>query len=215
MAYLPGPFDSPHVYVQWGGKLPGGEQWSCGLRMRNKGTGALTNDAAVLDAITVAVEAYHTNSLLNISQRATLNHVKANVIGTDGHYVASTTLEHTLADIPGGGPAGQAFPNQVALAVSLTTGFSRGPAHRGRFYLPLVSYPLNAIGEIDVGQQDNVKNATTALLTALNTASSALEVAVFSRKLGSAGNRRVTGVQVGAVYDTQRRRRKSMVEAYR
>lgn len=215
MSYTPGPFDSAHIYVQWGGKLPGDEQWSCGLRMRNKGTGVLANDVAVLNGVATAIQAFHSAAGPGISQAATLTHVKANLIGTDGHYVDSTTLEKTVSDLPGGGPALPYYPNQVAMAVSLLTGFSRGPAHRGRFYLPLVSYPMLSGGVIATDKQDNIKAAATTLLTALNAVSANLEVAVFSRKLGAPGNRRVTAMAVGAVYDTQRRRRRSLVEAYR
>lgn len=214
MPYTPGPFDSAHVYVQWGGKLPGNEAWSCGLRLYNAGGGALTNDPAVLAAATAAITAFHNRATSYISSSAKLSFVKANVIGTDGHYVASTTLEQVVADVPGGGSASNPYPNQVALAVSLVTGFSRGPAHRGRFYLPMPYAPVGSDGLISSTDRDLVKTSATTMLTALNAMSSNLKVGVFSRKLGVAGHRAVTGIEVGRVLDTQRRRRRSLKELY-
>lgn len=48
----------------------------------------------------------------------------------------------------------------------------------------------------------------------LNAVNADFEVAIFSRKLGAAGNRRVTGNLVGRALDTQRRRRRSLPETY-
>jgi len=169
MAYVAGPFDSTHVYVQWGGKLPGNEQWSCGLRMYNATGGTLANDPAVLNAAAIAISAFHNRATSYISSSAKLSFVKANVIGTDGHYVAPTTLETVLADVPGGGSASNPYPNQVALAVSLVTGFSRGPAHRGRFYLPGVSeQDVDSVGVIAASKITEVQNNLNDFITAAN-----------------------------------------------
>lgn len=214
MPYTPGPFDSPHFYLQWGGKLPGNEQWSCGLRLAATGGATLVNDPALLTACKDAVQAYHTNINTGISSRAKLSFVKCNLIGTDGKYVAETTLEEVLADIPGNGPAASTPANQIAMVVSLTTGFSRGPAHRGRFYLPLPTFTLSDLGVFNPLNAAAVGTATDTFIAALNAASANCEVAVFSRKLGSATHRLVTGNLVGTVYDTQRKRRRSLVENY-
>jgi predicted peroxiredoxin len=62
--------------------------------------------------------------------------------------------------------------------------------------------------------RDFAVTAATTLLTSLNAASANWEVAVFSRKQGAAGNRKVTGIEIGRVLDTQRRRRRSLAEGY-
>lgn len=218
MPYTAGPYDSAHLYLQWGGKLPGGEQWSCGLRLRKKTAGAaVAADAAgLLVGAAAAVVAYHQSANINISANAKLSSVKLNTIGTDGHYMDSSTNEAIYSDLPGAGSATPVYPNQVALAVSLLTGFSRGPAHRGRFYLPIPSLGLDINGTIAAANADAVSDATDTFISSLNSLGSPAdyEVAVFSRKLGAAGNRKVTGNEVGRVFDTQRRRRRSLVENY-
>lgn len=214
MAYEPGPYDSKHWYLQWGGKLPGNEQWSCGLRLANTAGGDPINDPAMLAACKTAIQAFHVSVGASISQPAKLSFVKLNLIGTDGHYVAPVTYQTIVADVSGGGPASAPYPNQIALAVSLTTGFSRGPAHRGRFYLPLPGFNLDGTGLIAAANANVCSGAVDTLVAALNAVSANAKVAVFSRKFGAAAHNLVTGNLVGRVYDTQRRRRRSLIEDY-
>lgn len=212
--YQPGPFDSPHLYVQWGGKLPGGEQWTCGFRLRKKSAGVIDSGAGLLVGVSAAIVNYHTSASTRLSQAAKLSFVKVNAIGTDGHYSSPGTNQALYPDTGGAQTGDPIYPNQVTLAVSLTTGFSRGPAHRGRFYLPLPSQGLLATGVIQPAAAVLVSEATDGLVTAVNAVNTDYEVAIFSRKAGTPGNRKVTGNLVGTVLDTQRRRRRSIAENY-
>jgi len=212
--YQTGPFDSSHLYLQWGGKLPGGEQWSCGLRYAWFTSLASTDPAAMLAPVTTAVQAFHQRSETCIHSAAKLSFVKLNAIGPDGHYYEDSTYEQVVADVAGGGTNTTQMANQVAWAVSLITGFSRGPAHRGRFYLPLPAVTVAADGLISAAVRDTVKGSATTFLTALNAVNSNYDVAVFSRKAGAPAHRNVTGIEMGRVLDTQRRRRRSLVEGY-
>lgn len=227
MVYEPGPFERDHGYVQWGGSLPGGEQWSCGLRVActegiSTGPGAADgwDMAELLDHYTETIKAMHINPNAKINNRAKLDHVKFNRIGVDGHYLESVTYEEVFAPLSGG-DAGQAVyhPNQVALVVSLTTDVNRGPAHRGRFYLPLPNCIPADDGLITVNDANTINGCMAAFLQfmadtpGIDTASDP-GVVVMSRKLGSPATRRVTGCHVGRVMDTQRRRRRSLNEAY-
>lgn len=214
MVYTPGPYDGPHHYLQWGGKLPGDEEWSCGLRLAPASGITPANDPSTLTAVKNAVQTYHAAAQTYISGPAKLSFVKLNLIGADGHYVEETTQEVVVADVAGGGPVTQPHPNQVALAVSLTTGFSRGPAHRGRFYLPLPGFMVESTGLLDATNATGVRTTTLAFIAALNAVTPNWDVAVYSRKAGAATHRLVTGVQVGLVLDTQRRRRRSLLENY-
>lgn len=214
MAYVAGPFDDPHIYVQVVGKLPGNEQFSWGFRMANTAGSGFVYSASMHTAITAAVNVYHSSANTYLSPRALLSAVKMNLVNVDGRYAEPLTHEQVLADIPGGGNVGQTPANQICHAVSLTTGFSRGPAHRGRFYLPLPSNGIDDTGRVSVSSCGQVSDATDALLTAVNAADASWKMAVFSRKSGAAAHRLVTGNQVGRVYDTQRRRRRGLAEAY-
>ncbi len=212
--YTPGPFSVAHLYLQWGGTLPGGDEWSCGLRLQPVGQGVANNLQSRVDAAAAAVEAFHTNGQSLISSRAILTFTKLNAIGVNGRYIADTTLEHVHANVPGGGLDTRTPANQVTLVVSLLTGFSRGAAHRGRFYMPLPSTVVQADGRIATGDRDVVKTSATTFIAALNAIDAGFKVAVMSRKVGAAIGRNVTGVEVGRVLDTQRRRRNKLVEAY-
>lgn len=214
MPYTAGPFDSNHIYVQWGGKLPGNEQWSCGFRMRKKTAGTIDDGTGLLVGVAAALATYHADAATRIAALAKLSFVKVNAIGTDGHYLGSGTVQALYADLPGGYGVGPVHPNQIALAVSLTTGFSRGPAHRGRFYLPMPALNVQTNGLLYATDMISVSGATDTLLTSVNAVNADYEMAIFSRKAGAPGNRRVTGNLVGEVADTQRRRRRSLVENY-
>jgi len=214
MPYTPGPFNIAHLYLQWGGTLPGGDEWSCGMRMQPVGQGVATNSQTRLDAAAAAVEKFHGTSTSEISPRCKLTFTKLNAIGVDGKYIANTTLEHVHANVPGTGLDSRTLPNQIALVVSLLTGFSRGPAHRGRVYLPMPTMVVGGDGRIDPGEVSVVKTAFNTLLTDLNAIDAGFKVAVMSRKAGAAIGRNVTGVEIGRVLDTQRRRRNKLAEAY-
>lgn len=212
--YQPGPFDSGHWVLQWGGKLPGNETWSCSLRMALTG-GAVAIDDAKLTAAANAIQTYHTNASSFISSHAKLSSVKLNAVDEDGHYVTNPTNEKLIADIAGGATeAAPSYPHQVAWAITLTTGFSRGLAHKGRFYNPLPTPVIGTDGLTTAGNATSVKNTATTLLTALNAIDAGLKVAVFSRKQGAPTHRLVTGIAVGRVLDTQRRRRRKLLEQY-
>jgi hypothetical protein len=213
--YQVGPFDTAHLYVQWGGKLPGGEQWSCGFRMW-RADGSDDADAVTnLTRVGAAISAFHSRATTGISNRALLSFVKCNAITVTGHYVGSGTNQTVFPDIAGGANtnSGVVPPNQIALAVSLTTGFSRGAAHRGRFFLPLPMSDTGYDGLATVNFTDAVKTSCDQLLTAVN-AGGGEQMVIMSRKAGAPGHRFVTGFQVGRVLDTQRRRRGSLAENY-
>jgi len=211
--YQVGPYDSTHLYVQWGGLLPGNEQWSCGFRMWKAAGSVEADGAATLVNIAAAISAFHTRPASLIGTQAKLSFVKVNAIALDGTYMGSGTNEATFADIAGGGfPS--THPNQIALVASTTTGFSRGPAHRGRFYIPLPSITVGGDGRITDANATSVDGSLFTLLSDVNSAGAGHVMTVMSRKAGAPGHRAVTGWEVGTVLDTQRRRRRSLVEVY-
>lgn len=211
--YQAGPFDSAHIYMQWGGKLPGGEQWSNGLRFYGPSASADADAAAMLANCAAAVSAFHTRTASKISNGVKLSFVKMNGIGTNGHYLSDGTNQALFADIVGGGGTAS-IANQIALTVTLTTGFSRGPAHKGRIYLPLPATFVDATGLVPAADCNTISGSVDTFIAALNAVNTAWKVGVFSRKAGSPGHRQVTGNLVGRVLDTQRRRRRSLIEDY-
>jgi len=214
MSYQPGDFDARHFYVQWGGKLPGGETWSCGFRMLNTTGHVVTDGPALLIGIGAALVPFHQNVKTSISSRAKLSFVKVNSIELDGTYTLDTTNEAVYGDIAGGANETYTPTNQVAWAVTLTTGYSRGPAHKGRFYLPIPAMIVGTNGAVGTVQATDLKSTCATLRQAVNSVVPGYVMAVMSRKAGNPGHRAVTGFAVGTVLDTQRRRRKSVAENY-
>lgn len=232
MPYTPGPFDRNHLLLVWGGSLPGNETWSCSVKLADGriASPALGNDAFLstintqswVDGfIADAVLAYHVNPNTHIAAFARLQYCKLNLINRDGHYDSENSSEHVFVDTNGGGGTSPVPPNQIALCVSLTTGYNRGAAHRGRFYLPT---PLLSVdetsGQISATDANQVAATTKTFLEAISDVpgldlASSPGAVVMSRKAGSPKTRIVTGVEIGRVLDTQRRRRRSLVEAYR
>jgi len=177
--------------------------------------GAFVYTTAKHTAMTTAIQTWFTNTQSCVSSLAKLSFVKFNPIDVTGHYAISTTNQQVLADIAGGiTETTPARPNQVAWAISLTTAYSRGPAHKGRFYSPMPTCPLAAGGVITASYVTNAKTQATTLLNALNAVDSAVQVAVFSRKQGAPAHNIVTGISLGQVLDTQRRRRRQLLEAW-
>lgn len=215
LAYQAGPFDVAHLYLQWGGTLPGNESWSCGVRFRPVTAANSGDPAGMIVACRTALTSYHADANTKIATLAKLTFVKLNMINTAGHYAIDSTFQEIVAPVSGGASVAAGSPNQMALAVSLTTDVTRGPAHRGRFYLPMPQVALDAtLGTLSTVDANAIKTRTTTLITALNAVSADYKLAIFSRKDGAPAHRDVVGVSVGRVLDTQRRRRKKIAEQW-
>lgn len=215
--YVAGPFDGEHLYVQWGGTLPGGDIFSCGIRManqvKNSGLNDITDDVA--QRFGEACGRFHLNPQSFISPAAVMTYAKANVIGIDGKYKYPLTHEYTPVGIPGGGGDLYTYPNQVTLAVSTLSAVSRGPAHRGRFYLPMPTAPVQVDGMITANNANAVRLSADTFIAELNAVDPAQWfAAIFSRKSPGAAHRQIVATEVGRVYDTQRRRRNALSENY-
>lgn len=227
MSYQAGPFSHEHGYLQWGGVLPGNEIWSCGLRvgaLDNALGGAFDYSGEAVEVLlthyVTAITAFHQRVLSMISSRAKLDFVKLNKIGVDGHYAdqGNSHVRFLNPKISGGGPA-TAPPNQVALALTLTTDVQRGPANKGRIYIPLPTCTVMDDGLITDSEANVIMHSFRTLLEDISDtpgidSDSSPDVLVMSRKAGAPAARYVTGVRVGRVLDTQRRRRNALKENY-
>lgn len=227
MGYQAGPFSHEHGYLQWGGVLPGDEIWSVGLRL-----GALNNFLlgsfdyegtdvdALLDYYVTKITAFHQRAVSMISSRAQLDFVKLNKINVEGKYAdqGNSHVRFLNPKINGGG-VGNAPPNQVALALTLTTDVQRGPANKGRIYMPLPMCVPAPDGLISIADATSIMHSFRTLLEDISDTpgidgAETPDVLVMSRKAGSPAARYVTGVKVGRVLDTQRRRRNHLKENY-
>lgn len=219
----------PHILVQFGGRLFSTEQWSCGLRMtlgdpetlnlvseESMQEWAVENIQDIADDIT----AWFTRSTSYISSAARLDFVKANTIRADGRYwdeEGTNVLDLPLQTAPQGGVTPGEPQNTVA--ISLLTAATRGRAHRGRVYPPTGNLPVTAAtGKLSASVPAEMAASFGQLIDELNN-EPGFDVqsprVVIASDLGNPGPaRNVTAVTAGDVVDTQRRRRRSLVEAY-
>ncbi len=205
----------PHTRVTFGGTFgavsTAVEQWSFRFNLNGVATpdtpGALAN---------VLKDAWQTHLAARCRSRVRLTQVKVANINAEGKYAGATPPGIWTGDIAATGADNTLVPNQVALAISLTTGL-RGPSSRGRFYLPLPVYSADTDGRLDAASVNTMRTAAVAFLDAVNLAASNA-TPLSSRKVGilsrNGTNPQVTGVRVGKVPDTMRSRRRSMLEEH-
>lgn len=208
-----------HYRLVFGGQLGNAaqpvESWSCSLSFD---PGQLVQTTSLggpaLADLAGDVTDYLTNSDMQLSNLVTLEYIKMNHIGTNGRYTEDFSNTHLIDPVVRGTASGT-WPFQDSLVVSLQ-GAGRGPGNRGRFYLP----PQGGIGgvgpdgTISNGFQTNVLAATKTFIQNLNNWPGldigAPQVCIASKT----GLHTVSSVRIGAVMDTQRRRRRSLPERY-
>jgi hypothetical protein len=196
--------------IVWGGGLCGTESWSCSVHIVHPSP----EDApTVLPALKTAITTWFQSAGLHVNAGATFTYVKINRIDpATGRYVDQTN-SNTLAFNPVLPPSGSfAAAPQLSAAVSLGTASSRGLASKGRFYPPSPGGDPGVTGHLNSADVTNYLNDNAALIRAFNAAVPGGVVSVFSATGQVA--QPVTTVRVGDVTDTQRRRRKSLVEKY-
>lgn len=225
------PFPSPHNYLQVYGTNATGtykDIWTFGLRIGGPGTGdngvAQSVPVAVLDAIDADLRAWWTANGAAFAATTKMLGFKFNAVDVEGRYLSEgVTAQRTFgaAGLPGTA-AGVALPPQVSCAVTLHTNVARGLAAKGRIYLP--PFHTGMVAEGGVMLQTTATQQQDRFATLLNNLNNwpgidALadpgNVIVASRGGVNSSEgviRKVTGVSVGTVLDTQRRRRSAFVE---
>lgn len=218
---LPMPF-SDHTRVSFGGKLLSAgepdEQWNCNVSVQLlQGDAPVGEDARYLTQIAGPLAAWFSLAAHQISTSATLEYVKANLIGPTGAYVDPNGVnQHIYAPAPAGGT----LPGDASIlscCISWTTQKSRGPGAFGRIYLPNFTAGLQGTMKVALQYQNRVKQAGVDLLTVLTNAGGAAgnvsaTPVVASSKDGT--NTPITGVRVGDIMDVQRRRKNKYNEVY-
>lgn len=231
------PFPEQHQYLTViGDAYNAAERWQFGLRLSDGGV----SNQATAEAISDDVETWWranspyssgTDKLGSLNTHR-LTEVKVARIQPDGTYpLDDPSYSHFYlppivgTDIPGDGTVPQA-----TIAVTLTTGVPRGYASKGRIYLPPTSTAKpQADGLIPAAFAGIVAASMVRLINAINANTVVGNVMIYSRGKGvpsfdadhnrveytypnPGASRPVTGVRVGRVVDTQRRRRRSLPE---
>lgn len=230
---MPYPGDH-HKITVYGDSYNGSEQWSFGWRMFLGDLGDAGAQARA-DALAPVVSAFWTDATApRFKSTHRLQGIKCAIIQADGTYPDGHIAgEVFFANVPG--PAQSGLINdpvpQASVAVTLTTARPRGLASKGRFFLPPMEWILEPTGLMREVDRDGIVTNVHDFLTAVNNAQvGAADIAIFSRGVGvktfnaetgkiewtypnPGRSELVTGIEVGKVVDTQRRRRRSLTES--
>lgn len=215
----------PHALLRFTGRWYDTEQWSCGLRIitdDNANTVGMWETAApnLLEPMAGYVAAWFIRAGSKISNKARLDKVSLNSIGSDGNYSDPGNphdFDYVAASAPTGASLSTSWP-QLTVVVSLRTAVARGYGTHGRVYTPAACAAATT-GLITAGDAGGMATSFKDLIEDIN-GEADLALAGFPRvgvvsNMGEPGaSRIVTRVLVGNVIDTQRRRRNSLVEAY-
>lgn len=213
-------YDENHYVLRMGGVAFTSEEWSTGIRVQGLGlwqstlpnmhivaVTQLSGIAAICSTLWSGTDSVGTT-------RHSLDYVTFNPVGVDGKQ--DPVLDTVRFDFttPATG-LNTTSPPQVAIVATLRTAASRGRAHAGRMYLPGLDSAIGTDGSMSATVRDRVGIRVAAFIRDINAvtggAGNAFVASTFSN-LG--GHRPITSVQVGDVYDTQRRRRNSLADFY-
>lgn len=224
------PYPAPHNVLQLLGAIDKvgtqSEIWSNTLRIGPAG-GEVSSPApaAVLDDIAADLTTWWNAIKPHIPVDTRLMGFKFNAVGTDGKYLSETTTVQrdfgVSAEGLAGGATGHGLPPQCAVVVTLHTAKVRGLAKKGRIYLPPLSTATVTQGRLAPAVRDLLASSTAQLLTNLNNwpgidvTADPGDVCVYSKgnlAIPNGARELVTGVSVGDIFDTQRRRRSELGE---
>ena len=209
-----------HVTMS-GTMLQSQEIWQTGFYLGKAAGEADVPTQALADSIRDAWLTFWTNGQNGINQYYLFDQVKCARLQTNGKYDGSEVIVSNPVSATPGGAGGLPLPPQVSLVATLIGGSGKGYGGKGRMYLPGVSHSAGSTGHIgDLEAQTVCTNLAAffqSIYTNAVTANIPINASRGSTIFLGAGNRNVpiNGVRVGNVYDTQRRRRDALVEAYK
>lgn len=207
------PYAQEFVQVVMSGTTYPGEFFSTGLSMIGAAPGNTAAQPNDLAPFVAACSAWFRSTDTRISNIARLRTVKVNRIGIDGKYVdkTNTRLVDIAAPVAGGSPQ-TSVAAQLTMAITLGSASLRGPASKGRMYPPLTAVTIEPDGLVTGATCAAMANSALTLINALNAIPGAgLRVGLVSDRL-EGFQAPVTRVEVGRVVDTQRRRRRGLVD---
>lgn len=202
------------------------EEWSCGLKLRHNGGDApgplLADVLASQEDVAQEVQYYVADSDADFSAGIRLSWMRFNAISSStGKYLDPNSPNYFEYEVAIGGQAPVVTP-QVAYCVTLRGIPKRGPASKGRWYVPAgsrVSPIVTSTGVMPAATALLRANAAGRFLTALQSIQvgegpNTWNPFLFGDGISGPADSPLVSVSVGNVYDTQRRRRNQLVETY-
>jgi hypothetical protein len=192
-------------YVRFSGPLPSSEIWTAGVHLSGGGDvdEVITVAQDMADELWGATTADPIRSYYPSSVQLTTIVAYELSSGT-GRAIAraEASASHVGANV------GVPLPQEVAVCCSLRTA-QPGPGGRGRFYLPGPAVStVTALGRLDSTTRDGIADSVAAMLGVAVAA--AHPPVLFTPGVP---DREILSVDVGDVFDAQRRRRDALVES--
>lgn len=202
-----------------GNMFGGAEIWSTGFYLGHDLTDHSPIIAEGLDNIGTAWQTFFTNPTSSIPAGYTFTTLKIASINLDGHTVADSALYWSPASAVVGGAGGTPLPPQISLVATLAAAEPRGLATKGRMFLPGINAAVGTDGHISatiIGNiSTNLKTFFDAIHNDADTPGNLMLASVGRGPLHTDGAiRPAVQIRMGNVYDTQRRRRNALTEAY-
>jgi hypothetical protein len=184
------------------GTYPGGEVWSFTLHTQGAPTNAVA-EAAWLSAMTA----------FWVGKQDALTATTVAWTGTKTAQLDTATLKQITASADVVSHLGvgvtETMPAQVSLAVSTLSNLATRSG-RGRFYLPPMTVATTVSGKVLAASVTAVGVNAKAMMDTLVAAG--LQPVLVNSKTKVVTT--ITGMKIGNVWDTQRRRRDKLVEVY-
>jgi hypothetical protein len=203
----------------FGTSMQGTEEWSTGFFMGVIGDDPLPPVEAGASYIAAQWKTFFQTSAVSISSKWQFTGVKIATLNTDGTTKSDEVVYH-YETTPASGVGSIHWPAQVALVATLTSDTPRGLASKGRMYLPGVASSLTDAGKLSNTTVSAVATGLKTFFDNVNDSIDATGNVILASKgstpplIGAPVSRPVTGLRVGDVPDTQRRRRNQLVEVY-
>lgn len=205
----------------------GAEIWSTGFWMGQEGGDAGDPAGSAQDIAGWWNAHFTTTAAITSNKYRTIQVKVSQHKASDGKVDLSKVDFYDLNPVTTGNSAGSKMPPQITLAATLTSELQRGTGSKGRMYLPGINTVVGDDAKITVTAQNSLVTSLKTMFDNINSDPDIPDrVILVSRgtKVTDAGtgdihyinplNRNVTGLRVGDVYDTQRRRRNDLTEVY-
>lgn len=204
----------------------GAEVWTTGFFL-----GSESADAVDPDGLAAEIAPYWTTFFTTANSTVASTYrslqVKVSHIGADGVTDGALTDYYDWVTPPTGNAGPTSMPPQTSLVCTLTSNLTRGAGAKGRMYLPGINGAVTTSGKVTGTTPTNASLNLKTMFDAINSdvdipgqlilASHGPVTKVLPGPVNTYFdplNVLVTGLRIGDVYDTQRRRRNGLTEFY-
>lgn len=207
----------PFVRLTYGGDLGcsdatgiGVEHWECNLALFFADNAAFVTLTHANELMSIFTTFFNTDQFI---AQTSLLYVKLSNLDASGHLIGDSVMSDPAPAV-GLSDSGTIYPFQTAFCVSLLTDL-RGAHNRGRNYLPMpVAGITGNTGQILPAVADEIQEAFASTLSSVASYAETNGDGILGIASKSGSFSEVTSIRVGLIPDTQRRRRRSLVEDY-